>query len=1041
MSKILIVDDSLSERHVLSEILNYSGHEVVISRGDELQAQLGEQLPHLVIAEYHLMADSPELASYLSQSESSPGIPFLFVSSSYSDVVSEIGIEHAGRIDCIEGPVKKEELLFKATALLNKRSYDDHVHMEADAFQESAVPWSYPSEQFSGKVLAESEDWFHSPFHQASDGILLLKPNPGSASTIVDVNDVACSLHGYSRDELIGKPISFLDAPECRLEPLQVIDAIMEGRAATFEVLHVRKDGSTFPVEVNARMIALRGKQYIQAIDRDVTARKKIENELGRLQRRLNAQWGISGLVDADRETVCDRVLEEIVSMTDSEYGFYGFIDKEERSCTIHSWSSEALADCDILIKPMEHFIHESGLWGNAIRDRQTLIVNDYDAEYPNENSTPEGHVDIRKLMVIPVFNNRRIVAVGAVANKMTDYCEEDAEHVEKFLQSAQVIQDKKVVEEELQGHRIHLMELVEERTAELQKANERLALEVLERKQTELFSHAVNELLKLFPQKVSMKDYLDAAVGLILGWCSSGCAGLRILNDYGYMPYESYEGLSSDFRRNENWLSVEKDSCVCTRIVKEQTTSLDASLMTESGSFVCDNTYDFMNGLSEEEKEGYREMSAAYGHRSIAVIPIRYRRSNIGIIHLSDERKGMVPVSEIKLLETLTPFIGEAVHKFRIEEELRANCELQRESTELFEQMFSSIHLMIAYIDADFKFIRVNRAFSRAFHKEVDYFNGRNFFKEFFDEDNKKIFAGVVESGEAFYAYEEPMEYLAHSSQDLNYWDWTLQPVKDLRGNVNSLLFSMVDVTQRKRAEADALRSSQLASLGELAAGVAHEINNPINGIINYSQILVNKSHAGTRENDILTRIIKEGDRIAGIVKNLLAFARSRGEEKSPVHVYVLVSEVLSLSGAQLKKDNIRIDMDIPKDLPVISAQPQHIEQVILNLISNARYSLNEKYPRISDDKIISITGAKVSRGNDVFVRLTVYDNGIGIPSSIMDKIMNPFFSTKPSGEGTGLGLSISQNIVDEHNGRISVSSVEGEFARLDLLFPVNLS
>ncbi len=241
----------------------------------------------------------------------------------------------------------------------------------------------------------------------------------------------------------------------------------------------------------------------------------------------------------------------------------------------------------------------------------------------------------------------------------------------------------------------------------------------------------------------------------------------------------------------------------------------------------------------------------------------------------------------------------------------------------------------------------------------------------------------------------------------------------------------------KNKQAEAEAIRAGQLASLGELAAGVAHEINNPINGIVNYAQMLLNKCPDESKEHEIAGRILKESNRIATIVKNLLSFARERREMKKPVRIHEIMSETLFLTEAQLRKDSIKLKVNIPPDLPEITAHSQQIQQVFLNIISNARYALNHKYRGAHDNKTMEIFGGKATIDNNPYVRITFYDRGTGIPSAILDKVLNPFFSTKPDEKGTGLGLSISHGIINDHGGRIKIESVEGEFTRVIIDLP----
>ncbi|MBI5057928.1 MAG: PAS domain-containing protein [Nitrospirae bacterium] len=244
-------------------------------------------------------------------------------------------------------------------------------------------------------------------------------------------------------------------------------------------------------------------------------------------------------------------------------------------------------------------------------------------------------------------------------------------------------------------------------------------------------------------------------------------------------------------------------------------------------------------------------------------------------------------------------------------------------------------------------------------------------------------------------------------------------------------------EIEERKRAETEAVRASQLAAIGELAAGVAHEINNPVNGILNYAEILANKNTPGSTESDIANRIIKESERIATIVRNLLSFARDSKEERHPVGVNEIISSTLSLTEAQLRKDGIVLMINIPNDLPQVIAQPQQIEQVFLNIISNARYSLNQKYGGAHDDKMLKIMGEAISDDDNPCVRIMFYDKGTGIPAGILDKVMNPFFTTKPGNLGTGLGLSISHSIINNHGGKIIITSSEGDFTNVIIELP----
>jgi PAS domain S-box-containing protein len=277
-------------------------------------------------------------------------------------------------------------------------------------------------------------------------------------------------------------------------------------------------------------------------------------------------------------------------------------------------------------------------------------------------------------------------------------------------------------------------------------------------------------------------------------------------------------------------------------------------------------------------------------------------------------------------------------------------------------------------------------------------------------------------------------------STPDGRFWDIRAFPIKDESGRVKNVIEVATDITEKVNLQTETMRTRQLASLGELAAGVAHEINNPINNIINYAQILLDEYERENRDNDILHRVIKDGDRIATIVRSLLSFARIRKKEKSIVDLHEIFSDMFSLIVAQIQKDGINLKVDVPPDLPKVFAHPQQIQQVFLNIISNSRFALNEKYPGIHENKILDILCEKTTTDNNPWIRIIFHDRGTGIPANIFDKVMDPFFSTKPSSVGTGLGLSISHGIISEHGGKLMIDSIEGKFTKVTIELPARM-
>lgn len=280
--------------------------------------------------------------------------------------------------------------------------------------------------------------------------------------------------------------------------------------------------------------------------------------------------------------------------------------------------------------------------------------------------------------------------------------------------------------------------------------------------------------------------------------------------------------------------------------------------------------------------------------------------------------------------------------------------------------------------------------------------------------------------------------QHLELVAADGRNYETSLAPFTDVDGIIKAIKL-VTDVTDKKNMQAEAMRAGHLASLGELAAGVAHEINNPINGIINYAEILKDRFCKKGEDEEIPGRIIKEGDRVAQIVKNLLSFSADRKDEHSTVGIKDIFSDTLGLAEKHIFKDGIKFNMDLPYDLPMIRANSNEIQQVFLNIISNARYALNQRFPEYHKDKILEIRGETVKINGREYVRITFYDSGTGIPENILDKISNPFFSTKPHGDGTGLGLSISYGIIKNHKGKLRFDSVEGKYTKVIVDLPMD--
>ncbi len=199
---------------------------------------------------------------------------------------------------------------------------------------------------------------------------------------------------------------------------------------------------------------------------------------------------------------------------------------------------------------------------------------------------------------------------------------------------------------------------------------------DITERKSHERKTEAANNVLKLFAITTALPDYLNALAGLLKSWCGCGAAGIRLMGEEGDIPFVAHTGFSKEFLQREGCLSLGKDSCACTRVIDGKPRRVETGFMTRAGSFVCNDT---SNLCSKNLRDFYRQACVREGFSSLAVIPIRYRSEVLGALHLADNRKDAFPPQIIDFIESITPLVGEAVHRFGIEEELQASREQLR--------------------------------------------------------------------------------------------------------------------------------------------------------------------------------------------------------------------------------------------------------------------------------------------------------------------------------------------------------------------------
>ncbi|MEW6221440.1 MAG: ATP-binding protein [Thermodesulfobacteriota bacterium] len=258
------------------------------------------------------------------------------------------------------------------------------------------------------------------------------------------------------------------------------------------------------------------------------------------------------------------------------------------------------------------------------------------------------------------------------------------------------------------------------------------------------------------------------------------------------------------------------------------------------------------------------------------------------------------------------------------------------------------------------------------------------------------------------------------------------LTPLAALGDGQSACVLALKDVTAERRRQLDLQKASQLAAIGEVAVGIAHEISNLSNGLINQAQLVADSlaAHSGAEPDqaELCSGIINQGERIAQVAGQLLAMNGSRVSRLESVRIDRVIEDSLSLVRNQLRSDGIQVRTDFDHELPSVRVNVGHLQHVFLNLLNNARHALNLRYHGQHDNKRLEITGRSLTRDGRRQLRVSFTDWGVGVDPSIIHHIFDPDFSTKPASEGTGLGLAVSQSLVRQHQGDLRIESIPND-------------
>lgn len=441
-------------------------------------------------------------------------------------------------------------------------------------------------------------------------------------------------------------------------------------------------------------------------------------------------------------------------------------------------------------------------------------------------------------------------------------------------------------------------------------------------------------------------------------------------------------------------------------------------------GTAIRENHATICNDLENDESfRPWREYALLKGYRSVAVFPLRLSGKIIGVFVLYADVRDFFDAQEVKLLEELASDISFAI-QFIAQEERRRHAEMRMaEQAALLDKAQDAIIVW----DLDHRILYWNKSAERVYGWIEEEAVGASLKKRLYKDDTPLFMAREITLTKGEWSGE--IEQLTKTGQVIIVeGHWTL--VRDDHGKPKSILSINTDITQRKKLEAQFLRAQRMESIGALAGGIAHDLNNVLSPII-LSIDLLKRKIDDPAIHKILDTITTSAQHGAEMVNQVLSFARGLEGRRIYVQVKHLVHDMVKIAFDTFPK-NIRMEEWVNPDLWLLQADPTQLHQVLLNLCVNARDAMSQggQITISAENVLIDEQYAAMNLETPVgpYVKIEVKDTGSGIPDEIIDKIFDPFFTTKDVGKGTGLGLSTSLAIVKSHGGFIRVYSDLGK-------------
>jgi len=596
--------------------------------------------------------------------------------------------------------------------------------------------------------------------------------------------------------------------------------------------------------------------------------------------------------------------------------------------------------------------------------------------------------------------------------------------------------------EEEAQDARSELEVRVARRTAELRAVNARLSQELVERKIAEREREMMIELLRMINRAKGIRELATGLTMFLRERTGCGSVGVRYRAGSGY-PFIETTGILDEYARAGSFLcrlGEEREPAVAERVIPTRECLCGAIVPGEADpslpGFTGERTF-WTNSVSALLAEcggarrlAVRDRCKREGFESLALIPMRSGETTLGFVQIGDPRKEFFTPELIAMLERVADHVAVALAQHLAKEAVR-------ESEDRFRSLVENAPVGILIVQEGRILFR-NPGLERIIGEAPDGARFRDL-GSVHPEDREKFerLCEVIEQADLAW---QPTELRFHmddgnSGRQAMRWVYCKTGRIQFRGKTSALVV-LDDMTRTKDLEQIVTTREKLSIIGQMAAGIAHEIRNPLSGInINVStleHVARNLESVSPEERrkigEIVAQVKAASEKIATVIRRVMDFTKPVPPKLDRVEVNQVVREALEFSSATLRKGGISVGTELSPDLPRCIADPRLLEQVLLNLITNAVQAMENETGR----KRLGVATAQ--ENGEVLIR--VFDNGPGIPVHLREKIFDPFYTTRKAGHG--IGLSFSHRVIENHGGTLTATGSEWGGAEFRISLPL---